>query len=237
MQWVDPVSGAGMVWSNRKGIIMIESSNPRILHVKGEGTVRVDPDLLVLGIKIERLEPEYVRAITEVNAKTDLARQSIERCGIARSSIKTSGFRIDPEYGESIRGTRPFLGFKAKHQLRVEIPMDREKINAVFRALAGCGADPEIGIRFEVSDSEGLKQRAIEAAVKNAADRAEIIARAAGLKIGPIVKIDYGFSEVQVYHTDFLMNACGADGNLAAPDLEPQALGVSDRVNVTWQLI
>jgi hypothetical protein len=116
------------------------------------------------------------------------------------------------------------------------MPCEKEKVNAVLLALAGSNAEPELDLDFNVSDKEALKARAIEAAVKNACSRAKIIAQSAGLQLGCIVSIDYGFSEVRIHHQNLVYDADMQMESMAAPDLDPESVTATDHVNITWEV-
>ena len=79
----------------------------------------------------------------------------------------------------------------------------------------------------------------LERAVKDATEKAKIMAEAAGCKLGSVLNIDYGFHEIHVYsearniHSNSEAMACDS----SSLDISPDDLGISDNVKVEWELI
>ncbi|MCX6891858.1 MAG: SIMPL domain-containing protein [Verrucomicrobia bacterium] len=83
-------------------------------------------------------------------------------------------------------------------------------------------------------DPEPVRARLLTAAVESAQRRAEIITRAAGTKLGKIVHISYGVTEVRFRSEP---QACLAEDGPGAPDIEAGSFSVEDSVTVTWEIL
>jgi len=55
----------------------------------------------------------------------------------------------------------------------------------------------EVRVSFELEDRDGFRQRLLAVAVEAAHRNAATIAAAAGVRLGPIAGIEYGWSEVR----------------------------------------
>lgn len=66
-------------------------------------------------------------------------------------------------------------------------------------AIAESKATPEFSIRFSVKDPTVVKEQLLESAVRSAADKAKILAKAAGVNLGAITHIDYSWGELRLY--------------------------------------
>lgn len=62
--------------------------------------------------------------------------------------------------------------------------------NALVTRLMGIGAPSAAGLTFVVEDSESLRQKAYEAALAQARNRAELLAKLAGAKLGRVLSIE-----------------------------------------------
>ena len=79
----------------------------------------------------------------------------------------------------------------------------------------------------------------LERAVKDATEKAKIMAESAGCKLGNVISITYGAQELHIYsearniHSNEEAMKC--DSN--SLDISPDDLCVSDNVKVEWELI
>ncbi|MFN7140151.1 MAG: SIMPL domain-containing protein, partial [Limisphaerales bacterium] len=91
----------------------------------------------------------------------------------------------------------------------------------------------EFHVRFDVKDRNEVKNRAIAAAVENAKARATVLAEAAGVSVGRILNISYGFEEVRISSdVEFQLSAPEAP-DFDGPDLDAQDLIAKDHVTIT----
>ena len=101
----------------------------------------------------------------------------------------------------------------------------------------------EFSIIHTVKDAEAVKNQLIGKAVADSKEKAKVLAEAAGVKLGSILKIDYSWGEIEVYSRPFQMMENGAglclgetsDGryhmNIEADDIDLQ-----DTVTVVWEI-
>lgn len=125
--------------------------------------------------------------------------------------------------------------FSPSITLRISFPVDKTLANKVFRALCTSAAGAEFEISFDVKDRNAVKNRAIAEAVQNARERADVLARAAGVSLGKIINISYGFEEVRISSgVQYLLSSKASD--FEGPDLDPQDLLAKENVTITWQI-
>jgi uncharacterized protein YggE len=210
-------------------------ATPRTLTVSGQGEVKAVPDRAQLSTGV------VSRARTAAQALADNARamtaviDTLKRAGIAEKNIQTSNFSLSPQYSEPKPGTPARIaGYEATNTVSVTVD-GIDKVGPAIDALVAAGSNQIDGPSFTFSDDETLLGRAREAAVKDAVRRAETIARAAGVTLGPILAISESGSAVPF--ADKRMFRALA-GNAAAPQT-PIAAGedsVSASVSITWEI-
>lgn len=211
-------------------------SEASVLKVQGEGLVAVAPELIVLKITVTNREKEYAAAIAGLNSKTEQVRRAIEGAGLKRDDLKTTDFGVTSDYKQDKEYNRTLIGFVAQHYLHISMPIDKQLANSVFRTLAGSGTGAEFHVRFDVKDRNEVKNRAIAAAVENAKARATVLAEAAGVSVGRILNISYGFEEVRISSdVEFQLSAPEAP-DFDGPDLDAQDLIAKDHVTITWAI-
>ena len=212
----------------------------RTIRVQGLGRVTTDPDRVVLTFGVTATDEQYGASIEKLNLLVEDLRNRMEGVGVERRDLTSSDFSVSPRYEkEKIypRERRVLVGYEASHRLRLEMPIDRERLNEVLQVVSESRSAPRVSISFATSDEEGLRLRAIEAAVEQASRNAESIAKAAGLKLKEIQDIEYGWSEVRIHRYAYALEARMADeGPASAPDIEPGELTASESVTVRWRV-
>jgi uncharacterized protein YggE len=97
----------------------------------------------------------------------------------------------------------------------------------IVDAAVTAGATDVTGPRFELADPRAAHRRAVSDAVADARRKARAMAKTAGVRLGPIVRIAEG-SDGSV------PRATGRDASEAGPPVEPGRIRVRARVTITF---
>lgn len=166
---------------------VVSAPDPGGISVSGTGKVTVVPDVAVLNIGVE------VRAATVVDARrlaataADSVRTSLKNNGVNEKDIRTAGLQINPEYSSrpTTNGRPAITGYVVTNTVTVKVrDLDKASKTLDDAVLAGGDATRVNGISFEVDKPEQFLAQAREAAVKDARDRAENLAKLAGVELG-----------------------------------------------------
>lgn len=214
----------------------------RTITVKGIGAVSVKPDLIVLRLSMETAEYEYDAAMKTAAEKIDFLNKVLEAAGFEKKSAKTADFRVRADYDRRNDGkgnyTSVFMGYKCRHELKIEFDFDTKRLAKALSEISKCIAKPEISIDFTVKDSSAVSGELLKAAVKNAREKAEILCAASGAKLGELLSIDYNWGELHLYSaTDYdvegkCLMSCAADDM----DIEPEEIKARDTATFAWEI-
>lgn len=213
----------------------------RTIRVTGKGNLKVKPDTMRLTLTLHGVYPEYVDAVNHSNSATQALRELLVEQGFARTDLKTLSFDVDTEF-ESYRDEhndyrQRFVGYSYNHVAKVEFPSDSERLGNTLYALSHSSLAPEFRISFTVADPEAVKNDLLGKAVQDAMKKAEVLADAAGLKLGDIQTVDYSWGQINLeMHPmeDRLMAPMAARCEM---DIEPDNIDVSDTVTVVWEIV
>lgn len=214
-------------------------TNQATISVKGVGHVGQAPDRTVITFSMSSLHLEYETAVGDLNERVAALRDRLGGVGIDKSDVKTTSFDIDAHHEYQRKKEESiFVGWKARHNLRLELPIDRDQINRVFGAIASTEVESDIGVRFEVSDREGLREKVLADATRAARRNAEAIASAAGCRLGKVQRVDYDWSEIRFGSLDYSLES-GPELNrlMSGPDIEPEDVSAEDSVTIVWELV
>lgn len=214
----------------------------RTITVKGIGAVSVKPDLIVLRLSMVTSEYEYDAAMKAAAEKIDFLNKALEAAGFEKKSAKTADFRVRADYDRRNDGkgnyTSVFMGYKCRHELKIEFDFDTKRLAKALSEISKCIAKPEISIDFTVKDSSAVSGELLKAAVKNAREKAEILCAASGAKLGDLLSIDYNWGELHLYSaTDYdVEGKCMMPGAADDMDIEPEEIKARDTATFAWEI-
>ncbi len=160
----------------------------KLLTVTGDATVNVAPDTAVIRIGVTTTA-KTAREASEGNARQATAvLAAIKESGIGDRDVQTSRLSLQPQYDQSKAGPARLLGFQVTNQLTVKFH-DIAKLPGFLDRAIAAGANEMSGIEFIVSEQSKLLDQARDDAVADARRKAELYAKAAGVKVGQVVTI------------------------------------------------
>lgn len=160
----------------------------KLLTVTGEATVAVAPDTAVIRIGVTS-SAKTAREASEGNAKqVTSVLAAIKDSGVSDRDVQTSRLSLQPQYDPNKSGTARLLGFQITNQLTVKIH-DIDRLPSFLDRAIAAGANEMSGIEFIVSEQSKLLDRARDDAIGDAKRKAELYAKAAGVKVGQVVTI------------------------------------------------
>lgn len=212
----------------------IPTETPQI-NVVGTGEVRVTPDraLIVIGVETRRT--------TAAQAGSDNARQTravidaIRAAGVTADDITTAEYSVMPEqqYDQPSRSTR-ITGYIVRNTVRIRV-LKLENTGAVLDAALARGANTVQAIELTSSTLPAARREALANAVEQAKADAEVMARAAGGTLGPLLEVsvqDWGGPMVEKTMIRTMAVAADAGTPIAGGQQTLQA-----RVSARWRFI
>lgn len=220
----------------------------RVIRVTGYGQLKLPPDLTRLMIGLTGTEKEYAQALTRCEEKTRALREAVAPFGFAEEDLKTTEFRVDTRYEseQDKHGNwrQVFAGYQYTHRLKLEFPVDNDRLGKVLYAVAHADTVPEMSLQYTVADVEAAKNALIGKAVEDAREKAAILTQAADVALGEVLSINYAENGMR-FETDtmFLREESAAFGaprmKAASYDMavQPDDITVRDSVTVVWEIV
>lgn len=213
------------------------------IHVTGRGAVHVVPDVTRLEISIDRIYDTYEDAYQKAKENSRWICDILEYNGKSAKMAKTTKMDISEHNVSRYDDHGHHIGYYADgyaldQRVRIDLGMDNVLLNKIVRGIGKFVDGAEIHIGYTTQDPRPAQLRMLEKAVKDAKEKAEIMAKAAGCALGEVININYGFQEIHVYaearniHSNAEASACTSD----SLDITPEDLIVSDNVQVEWEL-
>ena len=159
----------------------------------------------------------------------------LEAAGIPKSDITTSQLSLKPQYDYRDRKKPTIKGYEARNTVTVKSD-DIEKVGPMLDALVRAGVNNINQVQFSVKDPKNALKQAREEAIREAREKAQSMANAAGVKLGPLLSMTEnsgGFNPQPVYARSAQFSAAeSASTPISAGD---QTLRVS--VNLSYGIV
>ena len=201
-----------------------------ILSVTGKGEVVVEPDIVSVVLAVEVEKPKAEEALGKAAEIMNSIIDNLLGIGINRDNITTSGFSLYPVYEYTEK--KPILvGYRVINRITVRVST-AEKAGEVIDIAVSSGANRVDSITFTLSSGKykSAYHKALSLAVKEAREKAEIVASAAGVEIVKILEI-----EVQPLYYVPVRYEMTEKADLGTPILEGE-LTVSAQVNIVFEV-
>lgn len=176
-----------------------EPAKPQI-HITGEASVEVAPDMAILQMGVLRQAKTARQALTANNDAMAEVIASMKDAGIEPKDLQTSNFSIQPRYvhhrpknGE-VQKPPKIVGYQVFNNLTVRI-RDLALVGEILDRSVSLGVNTGGSIRFTNDNPKAEISKARAAAMKDAIDRANTLLEAAGAKLGPIVQINESYNQ------------------------------------------
>jgi uncharacterized protein YggE len=194
----------------------------------GTGRVDVPPTQAIVTVGVQLQRPSAAEASQEAARVTEQILGRVTQAGVRRQDIRTSGVTLSPVYTTPRDAPPRITAYQATNTLTVTINELRLAGPVIDEAVRG-GANTISGPSFGLRDPAEARGEALTLAVREARDKAETIARAAGLQIKGIERIVEEGVDVQVR---MLQRAVPAPG--VPTPIEPGTVAVVARVTMIF---
>lgn len=208
---------------------------PATLSVSGEGSVQVAPDRAMVTVGVSTRADTARQAMADNAERQQAVIDAVKGQGIEARDIQTSGLNLSPitaDYPESGRSGAPTVsGYMAQNMVVIRIrALDR--VGPVLDTLVSAGANEINGISFDREDGTAAMDQARRDAVADARRKAEVLADAAGVQLGPITAL----TEMGGGGGGPMMMRAMMDSAKGTP-IEAGSLSMTAQVGVTYALV
>ena len=156
------------------------------ISVNGQGSITLKPDVAYIGVGVETMDNDSQKARTANDAAMKKVYDALKALSIEDKDITTTNYNIYPRYDN--KGTA-ITGYTVSNNVRVKVK-NLDKLGDALTAIGDAGANTSGGISFDVEDRTIAYNQALEQAMGKARARADVIAKACGVKLGKVMTIN-----------------------------------------------
>jgi uncharacterized protein YggE len=158
------------------------------LDINATGEVTRVPDLATISAGVVTRSANASSAMQQAAARMARVREALRRAGIADRDIQTSNVSLSPDYVYAKDQPPRISGYSASNQVTVRF-RDIASTGKILDALVEQGANQISGPNLSIEHPEAALDEARTRAVAAARARAELYARALGMRIVRIVSV------------------------------------------------
>lgn len=173
---------------------LAENATRPMITVTGTGTVEATPDIATLSIGVTTQGETAAAALSANTAQLEAVMARLTAAGIEARDMQTSNLSLNPNwtgYDNSSTTGPTIAGYVATNMLTIRV-RQLDGLGAVLDAAVADGANTLNGLSFGLADPAPALDEARKEAVAEARARAELLATAAGVKLGRIISISEG---------------------------------------------
>ena len=161
------------------------------LDVSATGEVNQVPDVAIISAGVVTRSATASGAIQENAARMERMAAALRRAGVADRDIQTSSINLNPEYRYQENQPPQLVGYQASNTLSIRF-RDIRNSGRILDALVAEGANQINGPTLTIDKPEAALDEARTRAVANGRARAELYARALGMRVVRVVSVSEG---------------------------------------------
>ena len=201
----------------------------------GEGKVKAAPDAARVEIGLFTEGKDSISVQNENSQKMNAVIDFLKnKQNIAEADIKTSNYSLSPKY-DYVKGKSTLSGYVLNQNVSVTVHK-LDKIGEILDGAVDNGANRIDSVSLFIENPEELRNKAREEAVKMAREKAQLISKTAGFRLGRLVNFSENFiGEPPVFFK--AMSDAGMGGGITpAPQIEPGSQEIKVNVTLTYLL-
>lgn len=209
------------------------SSDGTLLSVSAQAEASRVPDVASLSTGVVTQAADAKAALAANAEQMNKVMAAIKAAGIADKDIRTSGINVNPQYKYADNQAPTITGYQASNTVSIKV-REIGKLGKVLDALVASGANQVNGPSFEIDKPEAVYDEARRTALEQAQARAEMYAKALGMRVRRIVSISEG-GGFQPPRPMMMAKAAMADGFESSP-VSPGETTLTANLDVVFEL-
>lgn len=203
-------------------VFILAGEMENVIRVSGKASIEAPADLVILTLGSSNEAKDARSAQQKVNVVMEkFISQAKPIVGL--KNIQSEAVKLSPKY-EFQDKRRVMVGYEAIQTVRIKTDKLTE-IGRIIDLAVSSGLNNVSNLIYATSKEEKLQQEALQAAVKNAEQKAKLIAKSAQIKDYSIKEIQEGYSQTIGFRKDsgLLMSAMSAETNVIPGTITIQA--------------
>jgi uncharacterized protein YggE len=207
------------------------------LVAQATGQVDVAPDLAVVRLGVVVQNPSARAAQEGANKVVAALLAAVRELGIDAKDLQTSQLNLNPIYAPyRPDGGEPqeprITGYQASFSVSVQVTR-LDLVGRVVDVGLAAGANQIEGVTFGLQNEQPARERALDAAIRQARRKAEVMAAALGVQLQEVLEVSEGGPQAVTPMFDKRM---AFEASAAPTPVEPGQVTIDATVTVRWRI-
>lgn len=206
------------------------------ITVSGEGKIYAPSDEATISLAVRTVKSTASGAMSDNSKTIRKVIDALKTQGLSDDEVKTGNVALYPQQDWREGRAPRIISYTAENRVVVRT-QKLDKLGGIIDAATTAGANEVSELRFELSEDSQVRQDALKIAVRNARNKANALAKEAGVGVGKAVVINESSSAGPVIPYYGMRNESMASvDQMAAPPVIPQDIMVTGQVSVTFEM-
>ena len=216
----------------------------KTIQVINQSTMEFKPDQTIVELTITNLHNTYEEALRMSQEESKRVKDMLVKFGLSRDEMKTSRFNINTEYKYKRDSLglekKEIVGYKYSHTITVKFGIDNELLSRILYSLNERKASIHVDLSYSIKDKDELEKQVLDKCIKEAKEKAKLIALSSEVELGMIEKIQYSKEERDLYHHIYegrmlysKYDCCEIGGPI---DIDPESIKISQGIIIDWEI-
>ncbi len=203
------------------------------ISISGEGVVMGAPDQATITLGVVTHAGTAEVAQTQSAATARAIRDAVMALGIGPRDIQTQNYSFHPDYSRDRNNGREIVGYSVSNTVLIRLD-NVDLVGQVIDAALTSGANTVDSLDFSIRNTKNLRREALAAAVKDAREKAEIIAGALGKRLAGVQNVS---ENTQMFQPRMAMNKMVmSEAAMDATPIEAGTLSLEATVHIDFIL-
>lgn len=227
------------------GLLLLPSfaftqSEQNFLKVQGESRIQYVPDDMLFQISIQSKNKDYIQVNEALKQKYNLLVENLVKKGIDKERIRSGRLNIRENYIYTDR-ERKQEGYLGDMGVSIQLPHETSVMNTILGVLNDERLSTNYNIGFVLSEQKQkkLRDQAIQSAIKDAADKAYLIAGSLHIQLGGIAEIQYGpvGAPIGLYKSQDALMMRAESQMQTDIEINPEELSLRESIFIVWNIL
>lgn len=205
------------------------------LVVTSHAETKITPDRATVHISVQTRAANAAAAASDNAQIQQRVFAALRALGIRDEHLSTTGYNVHPEYRHEPNREPRVVGYVVTNTVIAELQRV-DLVGRVLDAALGAGANLISGLHFFASNTEAARRQALARAIEIARLDADVMARAAGGTLGPLLEASVG-AFMRPPPRPVMLQARALGAEVADTPVSPGTQTVAVDVTTRWRFV
>ena len=206
-----------------------------VISVSGEGIVEASPDraTISVGVVSREKDPAKVQA-TNAKIASEIIK-AVSAFGVEKKNIRTGNYSFRQIYRNDQNKRRVFDGYEVNNTITITVD-NLNLVGKIIDSSLSHGANSVESLQFGIRDKSALQSEALRLAVRDARNKAEVVAAGLGKNIVGVRSVSINSGSISTPRFSKLAMVADEAANSFETPIEGGTLSCSASVHVEFEI-